>query len=262
MAPPLLPLSSLAGKLTLSFTGAVQVPVTEPPPTLPPEGAVVVPAPPPAAPPATTPPPAVDPFPAAPAISSAEMRREVDDAGRSSRTPAPVVRPSLLRATEKRHFFSLFVGGSRSLRGGYAYFPGTDFKLEAAIGGHGRNYPRLAGAAVLQVRSGYPLTSFTFAPRLQWDVPILPEYAIYLTTTLTAGYRFSSYAGGGIDDYGDPGSNIVAHGGVAAVGFGASTIVGERLLLSFRPVNLEVEGSTLGTIGVHWDILGGIGVIW
>lgn len=262
MAPPLLPLSSLAGKLTLSFTGAVQVPVSEPPPTLPPEGAVVVPAPPAAAAPTTTVPPPVDPFPAAPAISSAEMRREVDDAKRSS-PPAPVARPSLLRATEKRHFFSLFVGGSKSLRGGYAYFPGMDFKLEAAIGGHGRNRPNLAGAAVLQVRSGYPLTSFTFAPRLQWDVPILPEYAIYLTTTLTAGYRFSSYAGGGVivEAYGSPGSNIVAHGGVAAVGFGASTIVGERLLLSFRPVNLEVEGSALG-IGVHWDILGGIGVIW
>lgn len=113
MAPPLLPLSSLAGKLTLSFTGAVQAPVSEPPPTLPPDG-VVVPAPP----PSTASPPPVEPTAPAPVVSSAEVARELDDAHPA--VPPPTLRPVLLRRTDKRFFFSLFVGGSKSLRGGYA----------------------------------------------------------------------------------------------------------------------------------------------
>lgn len=257
MAPPLLPLSSLAGKLTLSFTGAVQAPVSEPPPTLPPDG-VVVPAPP----PSTASPPPVEPTAPAPAVSREDVQRELDDARPA--VPPPTLRPVLLRRTDKRFFFSLFVGGSKSLRGGYAYFPGMDFKLEAAIGGHGKVSRNLAGAGVLQVRSTFPLTYVTLAPRLQWDVPIVPEYAIYFTTNFTAGYRMLIASDGGpiVDDYGLSSGPEVYHGVMSALGFGVSTIVAERMLLSFRPANLEVDYNTEFGLGVHWDVLGGIGVVW
>lgn len=258
MAPPLLPLSSLAGKLTLSFTGAVQAPVSEPPPTSPPDD-VVVPAPPASA-ASSTPPAPLEPTAPAPAVRSADS--ELDSA---PTPPPPTLRPLLLRRTDRRFFFSLFVGGSKALRGGaYGYLPGMDFKLEAAIGGHGSVNRQLAGAGVLQVRSTFPLTYVTLGPRLQWDVPLVPEYAIYFTTNLTAGYRMliSSDIGKIVDGYGLDRGPSIYHGAMGALGFGVSTIVAERLLLSFRPANLEVDYVTEIGVSVNWDVLGGIGVIW
>ena len=174
--------------------------------------------------------------------------------------PVAPPRTHLLRPTEKRFFFQLFVGGAKTLLGGYATpygGGGMDFKLEGAIGGHGKVRKSLAGAAVVQYRTGVPFSSFTLAPRLQWDKQIVPDHAIYLTTTATLGYRLTSYSGYGlaalVEGY---------HGGVASVGWGISAIVAERVLLTFRPVNPEIEANGLAGFAINWDVFGGLGVVW
>ena len=255
--PPLPPLSCVAGSLALSFTGVAQptaratdaplsLEVPEPPPPATPSAAPTQPEP-----DLTTPPP-----PSVPPVADVKWF--------GSSAPAPVVaatRPSLLRPSEKRFFFSLFVGGSKTLLGGYGSpygGGGMDFKLEGAIGGHGKVRKALAGAAVVQIRTGTPFSSFTLAPRLQWDKQIVPDHAIYLTTSVTFGYRMTSYS-----TYGIAGLLEGAyHGGVAAFGWGVSAIVADRLLLSFRPVNPEIEYNGLTGFVINWDVFGGLGVVW
>jgi hypothetical protein len=266
MAPPLLPpLSSVAGSLALSFTGAAQSAAPAPPPaTTAAPAEPVVPAPPPATPPPATAP--ADPLTSAPPMTpppsqeatAAEVRESLepkDGDGEKTVTRKPILRP-----TDKRFFFTLLVGGTKALLGGYNYFPGADFKLEAAIGGHGRVRKQLGGAAVLQLKTGAPFSSFTVAPRVQWDKQIVPEYAIYLNTTLMAGYRLTTYGAYG------PLLGLVGgayHGGVVGVGWGASMIVAERLLLSFRPVNFELQAPGPGfAVNINWDAMGGLGVVW
>lgn len=246
--PPLSPLSCVAGSLALSFTDAAQ---PEPAPRADPQE--VVPAPPPAAPAAPVTPQPTPPAEAAPPVQPAAPARVV-----STWPAAPPVVPArthLLRPTEKRYFFSLFVGGGKTLLGYSGY--GMDFKLEGAIGGHGRQRRTLAGAAVVQARVGSFFSSFTLAPRLQWDKQIVPDHAIYLTTTLTAGYRVTTYGDAGII-----GLLYGYHGGMAAVGWGVSAIVADRLLLSFRPVNPELEFNGGTGFSINWDVFGGIGVVW
>lgn len=255
MVAPFLP-TLAAGRLALSFTG--QDPAAGSPP--------VVPPPPPAAestaPPVSQPTTTAPPMPA-PAVATDD---EVAPLGPSRRTEGPEPAPTgPLRATDKRFFFSLFVGSSRSLRSGYAayYGGGNDFKIEGAIGGHGKRRPHIAGAAVLQVKTGFPLTSFTLMPRLQIDRPISKEYAIYFTSVFQVGYRFAIIPGGGGNEYGYSSGPAVYHSGVAGVGFGASMIVAERLLLSFRPANFEIVVPGYPYfVDVRWDAIGGIGVVW
>ncbi|MBA3547310.1 MAG: hypothetical protein H0T76_12560 [Nannocystis sp.] len=270
--PPLPPLSCVAGSLALSFTGATQ-PVADPmtraavtpevaePPQLPdpPPAAATTTA-------TTTATPATTPATTstiAPVIVDAEQAPGVSPivvAWKPPVVPAQVARPYLLRPTEKRFFFQLFVGGSKTLLGGYT-LPygggGMDFKLEGVIGGHGKKRKSLAGAAVVQVRTGVPFSSFTLAPRLQWDKQIVPDHAIYLTTTLTMGYRMSTYGA-----YGIQGLAYGYHGGMAAFGWGVSAIVAERLLLTFRPVNPELEFVGATGFSINWDVFGGLGVVW
>lgn len=286
MTPRLLPLSCVAGSLALSFTGAAHAapvatptatpaPATQTPtasPVVPPApAAAATPAGPPALPPESA--PAAEPVAAPPTTTTAppmgpsaqDIQNEVDDSGVKAPPKATTTgRPGLLRPTERRYFFTMFVGGSKAFLGGYS-FPygggGMDFKIEGALGGHSENRPSLAGAAVIQVTNGFPFSSFTIAPRIQWDKQLLPDYAIYMTTTLTAGYRMSTYGGYGLILGALEGG--ARHGGMIAVGWGASTIVAERLLLSFRPVNVELTGpGSLLPVQINYDVLGGIGVVW
>lgn len=253
--PPLPPLSCVAGSLALSFTGAAQ------PATRPADGplSLELPEPPPAATPAT--PPAITPPPTQPEPPAAPPPPTVTWFG-APEQPEPAAAPKpALRASEKRFFFTLFVGGARTLFGGYTnpYASGMDFKLEGAIGGHGKRRKSLGGAAVVQLRTTGPMSSFTLAPRLQWDKQIVPDHAIYFTTTATFGYRLTVGEGSG-GYYGS--SWALYSGGVAAVGWGVSAIVADRLLLTFRPVNPELELNSFNGFSINWDVFGGLGVVW
>ena len=210
----------ILGKLILGLVGAVQPPVGEPWPEPSPDPGTVVPAPPPAESPPVEPlrgePPSVEP-PPTPAVASAP------------REPAatPPDRPALLRPTGRNHFFTLLVGGSRFLRGGNPEIANLDFKVEAAFGAHGKVRKNLGGALVAQLRSSYPFNGFTIGPRLQWDVPIVPEYAIYFNANITLGYRvLFTQKGDGTGT--NPYEATVLHAGVGALGFGVSTIVAEQ----------------------------------
>jgi len=198
-----------------------------------------------------------------------------DEASRARRVPVP--QPRLLRPNHRRYAFNLFVGGSRAIRG-YSPYGGSDFKAEASIGGHDPRF-RVGGFAVVQVNAGFPFNSFTFAPRLSLNRQIVPGYAFYFTTNVTLGYRLSvasaGYGSGYVyegdgegDGYGsyepydyDSGPYML-HSGVLGVSWGATAIIAERLLLSFRPLDLELVAPALTLVQINWSVMGGVGVLW
>ena len=209
--------------------------------------------------PETTAPPQPEPV-ATPAPATTEPPVEYDDVEvpEVPEAPAPK-RVNLLAPTDKRFFFDLFVGGSRSLRGGYySYFPGMDFKIEATIGGHGKKRDTLAGAAVVQLNYGGFLNSMTVGPRIQWDKPIVPSHALYMHTNLTLAYRATTYGYYGLL----LGLPSALHSALFGVGWGVKAIVADRLSLNFRPVNFAISGPGFGIVSLEWDVMGGIGVVW
>jgi hypothetical protein len=267
MAPPL-PLASVAGSLALSFTAARAAPTTTAaeetaspsvptPPRLPPvPGETTEPA---TTEPATTEPATTEPATAAPLTVQPVARPTVDVDEDDLPGPPKPTPERLLRPNTKSLMFSLFVGGSRALRGGYSYFGTTDFKSELAIGGHDRRF-RKGGFAVLQITSGFPFSTFTLAPRLSLNRQIVPDHAIYFTTNLTLGYRATSYGGYGVILGPILGGAI--HSAVMGVSWGASTIIGERLLLSFRPLELELVVPAPALVQINWAAMGGLGIVW
>lgn len=279
MAPPL-PLAHVAGSLALGFTTGRGAPAWEPPPE--PEPASV-PAPP-SLPPlpgeaATTPEPTTEPAvpeagvtsePATPeptaipepsdAIAPVEPLEEADEDETDQDEPSSraEVAAHLLRPNTKKLMFSLFVGGSRALRGGYSILNTSDFKAELAIGGHDSRF-RVGGFAVLQITSGFPFNTLTLAPRLSLNRRLVPGYAFYFNTNVLLGYRATSYSGYGLVT----GLFGAYHSAVLGVSCGVSAIVAERLLLSFRPLELELVAPATGpVVQLNWSAMGGLGVLW
>lgn len=285
MAPPL-PLSTVAGTLALSFTtgraaptAPVQEPVSVPsPPTLPPLPGETEPTP-------TEPEPATDPVTAEPTtpepdvpepeptvapppIQPREIDRErPDDRGWADEDPEE---ERLLRSNRRPLMFTLFAGGARVLRGGYSLL--NDFKIEGALGGFGPRF-RTGGFVVVQMTKGLPFTTFTLAPRLSFNRQIVPNHAFYFTTNITVGYRASTYRDTSTPVYGDGygysgggggSSRITYHSAVMGVSWGASAIIAERLLLSFRPADLELvaPAASEDAIQLNWSVMAGLGVVW
>jgi hypothetical protein len=301
MAPPL-PLANVASTLALSFTTGRAAPASEPPPVqqptsvptpprLPPvpgetEADATAPAPGPsetttktATGPSTTEAdttPATGPSETEGATPVAPFEPGPDDApygpaeledplAEDERRPVPP--PRLMRPNQRKFMFGLFVGGSKALRG-YSFYGGSEFKAEASIGGHDQRF-RKGGFAVVQVNKGFPFTSFTLAPRLSLNRQIIPDYAFYFTTNLSLGYRLSTYSYGdyygGYDGYGydyDSGGRYLMHSAVLGVSWGASAIIAERLLLSFRPLDLELVVPAPSIVQINWSVMGGLGVLW
>lgn len=279
MAPPL-PLSTVAGTLALSFTtgraaptAPVQEPVSVPsPPSLPPlpgetEPTPTEPEPDPVTAEPTTPEPYMpepEPTVAPPPIQPREIDRErpdwADDDPQEER---------LLRSNRRPLMFTLFAGGARALRGGYSIL--NDFKLEGALGGFGPRF-RTGGFVVVQMTKGLPFTTFTLAPRLSFNRQIVPDHAFYFTTNITVGYRASTYRdtstvvndGYGYGSYSESNERTTYHSAVMGVSWGASAIIAERLLLSFRPADLEmvVPAASEDLIQLNWSIMAGLGVVW
>jgi hypothetical protein len=298
MAPPL-PLANVAGTLALSFTTGRAAPASEPPPVQTPTSVPTPPRLPPVpdetpSTPATVPseteagttptsdpstvgaeatPAPVEPVEPAPNVAPiGPVERENPLAEDETPRARPVPAPRLLRPNHRRYAFNLFVGGSRAVRG-YSPYGGSEFKAEAAIGGHDQRF-RLGGFAVVQVNAGFPFTSFTFAPRLSLNRQIVPGYAFYFTTNVTLGYRLSVAPSGygyegDIDsdssydysyDY-DSGPYLM-HSGMLGVSWGASAIIAERLLLSFRPLDLELVAPAPTLVQINWSVMGGVGILW
>ncbi|MCA9690559.1 MAG: hypothetical protein KC636_13180 [Myxococcales bacterium] len=154
-----------------------------------------------------------------------------------------------LRITDRRLFFRLFAGRSQGL---FPYLNDA-MKIEASIGGHGKRRRSLAGAFVLQVDAITQLPAMmTFAARLQWDKPLSDRYAIDSSTTFTLGPRLffpsSDYPSG------------VYPAGMFAIGWGASMIVAERMLISLRPLDLDLTFPY--PFYLSWSFMAGLGVVW
>ncbi|MCA9693035.1 MAG: hypothetical protein KC636_25790 [Myxococcales bacterium] len=258
----LIPLSRVASSLALSFTGqpapapagdatAAQpvVPAPEEPASMTTE-APAMPTEAPATTQATATAPAQPPAVANQApVYHAPLERDDpipgQEAAEAAEADARVASRRVLRPTDRRLFFTLFVGPSRPLAS-YSY--GSDFKLEAALGGHSKRRPTLGGSFVFQAAFGVPtFKRFTFAPRLNIDKQIVPQFPIYFNVGVMAGYRIFLYYSDGY------------HQGMVGLSWGASLILAERLLLSFRPLNLDVS---FPQIAVHWDVMAGLGVVW
>ncbi|MCX4244173.1 hypothetical protein [Paraliomyxa miuraensis] len=283
MAPPL-PLANVAGPLALSFTAGRAAMVSEPAP----EASMSVPAPPRLPPvpgemdettettsdapsetspesPSESEPPQPEPVstpapgPMAPFEAAYDDEDPLEGAGRrdepASGSDAAAV---LLRPNTKRFSFSLFVGGSRALRSSYTYFNQSDFKAEAAIGGFDRSFT-FGGFGVVQVTSGFPFNTLTLAPRLTVNRQLVPKYAFYFTTNVTVGYRATTYTGYG---FLQGLASIGYHSALIGVGAGISAVLGERLLLSFRPLELELAVPAPSTVQINWSAMGGLGVLW
>lgn len=284
MAPPI-PLATVAGTLALSFTAGraattlappVQVPT---PPSLPPvpgESGLAETAetsePSETAETSETSEPAEPPEPEAtvqPVQPVQPVPPAFDEVERPGEPSAPESK-RLLRPNTRPLMFNLFVGGSKALRGGYSYF-GNDLAVEGAIGGFGPSF-RAGGFAVVQMTKGFPFTTFTLAPRLSLNRQIVPDHAIYLTTNLTVGYRASTYRDSGTQyvydgyngqSYGSSNDRTTYHSAVMSVGWGASAILAERLVLSFRPAEFElVVPGPIETVQLNWTAMAGIGLVW
>lgn len=170
----------------------------------------------------------------------------------------------VLPPSDKRFFFELFAGGTKALRGNYpSYYGGSsmDFKLEGAVGGHFKGRPELGGSAFFQASFG-TINTLTIGPRFQWDKPLLDSHAIFSHTNLMLAYRAAALDYYSYGFFGD----FVAgtyHAGMFGVGWGLRAIVADRMLLTFRPVNVSIAGpAPLGVIQIDWDVFGGIGVVW
>ncbi|MCX4244172.1 hypothetical protein [Paraliomyxa miuraensis] len=214
----------------------------------------------------TTPPPG-------PTVSAPIGRAALEDPFEPTSYDPPVASPRLLRPNGRQFMFNLFVGGSRALRG-YSYYGGSEFKAEAEVGGFDQRF-RVGGFGVLQVNSSFPFNTFTFAPRLSLNRQIIPNFAFYFTTNLTLGYRLwasvfeysgPSYDAGGYGyydyDQGNDTSRYFYHSAVLGVSWGASAIIAERLLLSFRPLDLELVIPAPMFIQTNWSVMGGVGILW
>lgn len=281
MAPPL-PLTTVAGTLALSFTtgraaptAPVQEPVSVPsPPSLPPLPGETQPTPPEPEPTTdsvtaepTTPEPDVpepEPTVAPPPIQPREIERERPD-GPSWADDDPQDE-RLLRSNRRPLMFTLFAGSARVLRGGYSLL--NDFKIEGALGGFGPRF-RTGGFVVVQMTKGLPFTTFTLAPRLSFNRQIVPNHAFYFTTNITVGYRASTYRDTSTvvsydGSYSTGNERTTYHSAVMGVSWGASAIIAERLLLSFRPVDLEMvaPAASEDAIQLNWSVMAGLGVVW
>jgi hypothetical protein len=274
-----IPLTELAGALAVSFTAAappVQRPTSAPPelPDAPPASAPEDPMPPEVGPPPQLP-PVDDPEP--PATTSPVVNDPFTET-RAPRRPPPVpeatddevaprfagasaVPPKqrMLRPTDKRRFFSLTAGGATASSYYSSYYSGLgggmDFQAEMAVGSHGLNRPHLGGAFVLQYRKGF-LTEITLGGRVQWDKPLSKAFAIYSTTDLTLGLNIPIGYGG----YLSP----MLPNAIATLGWGLKAVLGERILLIFKPVGPGLMAPAYSQIRVsfRWELGGGIGIVW
>lgn len=279
----LIPLTQLAGALTISLTtGEAPQPheptTLQPPAAQEPEASVAVPpanppaeqeletqthgppalpatlpepgqAAPPATPVAAGPPPqAAAPPPVAPHVSDAPSVEP--------EPPSPTAkRPRALAPTDKRSFFSIGVGGSTPALVGYN--GGMDFGWQMALGRHTRKWPGFSGAFVLQQRRGL-LNELTFAGRLAWDRPLNDAFALYSSVSFDFGVNvpigYGSYLG-----FGYPPS------GLLGVGWSLKAILFERMLLGIKPVSANLVVPSFGSqflVGIRWDVIATLGVVW
>jgi hypothetical protein len=131
------------------------------------------------------------------------------------------------------------------------------FKLTQTFGYHFSG--TAAGPAIaidLQESFGQHLTTFELVPNFVWDIAIVDGLGLYLSPSAGLGFVHV-----GADGY--SGSN----GLTLQFGFAAKLILGDRGMVFFRPINIDIlMGDSGGNVGwqtrARWDMLWGGGVIF
>ena len=154
-----------------------------------------------------------------------------------------------------RNFFMMSAGGSVDFvpGGGVGYLSlynfGMTFVPELAVGRYLKNKPNFGiGFAGSMTKPIYGV-GFRFGARFQWDKRLSSKFPVYASSKLTAGLEIS------VRSYYSP------VGGFVEFGWGLDALVSERIILSFRPVNLSLSYAGL-LPGVRWSVLGGVGYRW
>lgn len=154
-----------------------------------------------------------------------------------------------------RNFLMMSAGGSVDFvaGGGVGYVSyynfGMTFLPELAVGRYLKNKPNFGiGFAGSMSKPLYGI-GFRFGARFQWDKRLSSKFPVYASSKLTAGLEIS------LPSYYSP------VGGFVEFGWGLDALVSERIILSFRPVNLSLSYAGL-LPGVRWSVLGGVGYRW
>lgn len=154
-----------------------------------------------------------------------------------------------------RSFFMMSAGGSVDFvpGGGVGYASyynfGMTFLPELAVGRYLKNKPNFGIGFAGSMTKPFYGVGFRLGARFQWDKRLSSKFPVYASSKLTAGLEIS------VPSYYSP------VGGFVEFGWGLDALVSERIILSFRPVNLSL--SYAGSLpGVRWSVLGGVGYRW
>jgi len=167
----------------------------------------------------------------------------------------------LLPAKTKRRYMELNAGSVYTLGGLTGPFGGQGFQLEQVFGryvGKSKTDGLGIGFTVIERFSTY--SDYTIGARFQWDKPLSKDLGIYVSNGFTLGFNLMTYGTGGYGYYG--GLGVLGFGLDMAYNLGAKIVVKDRLILSFRPVNLDVNYIIPAFYRVRWSVMAGIGFSW
>jgi hypothetical protein len=184
---------------------------------------------------------------------------------------------SLWGPSTRGGFIVVSVGGTRPIRSPeYGSALVGSFHLEQALGTHFRDGGGAALAIVTQQTLDADAYAYAFAGRFQYDAEIGKGLGLYLAPLITIGYRRVRMGGverecGIINDPSiEPIScapGRLSHQVTLQFGLEAKIVAADRLVLSFRPVTVDVgvphadkpyDGLFRST--VRWQLVGGLGL--
>ena len=90
---------------------------------------------------------------------------------------------------------------------------------------------------------------------------VVAKFRSYVSNGFTLGGNLLTY-GSGVGYYSYGGIGLIGFGLDMAYNLGAKIVVKDRLILSFRPVNLDVTYLFPAAYRVRWSVMGGLGFSW
>jgi hypothetical protein len=131
------------------------------------------------------------------------------------------------------------------------------FKLTQTFGYHFSGTAKGPAVAIdLQESFGSHFTTFELVPNFVWDIAIIDGLGLYLSPSAGLGFVHTGASG-------YSGQNGVT----LQFGFAAKLILGDRGMVFFRPINIDILMGDAGVgagwhTGARWDMLWGGGVIF
>jgi hypothetical protein len=174
-------------------------------------------------------------------------------------TAASAQTPPILRPGTHPMWATLGMGPAIKLKDS-----ATQFKLAPAFGYHFNG--TFAGPAIvgeMQLAFGNSVTNFVIGPKFAWDIQPKADLGLLLSPTAMIGYSYSSVSvcfGGGFF-----GNEVCESAGTSAFdiqfGFEGKLVLGDRGLVFFRPLTIDIQANGDG-VGVRYDLMFGGGAIF